>query len=202
VNRSARISDCGLYRYALARDWADLFTERTRPLLFVGLNPSTADAWKEDATVRRLISFAKRQGCTSVEIVNLFAYRTPEPRDLQDAAEAGIDVIGPLNDTAILSAIERSNNIVIAAWGASGPKGLRALRISQFRKLVDQPLWCLGTTSDGSPRHPLYVSTVDPLKGSPHASRPDLDRLRPGPRVSPGRDPAGRRRRRRFRVTG
>jgi hypothetical protein len=92
---SADISPCGRYRYTLHRTWGA--SERPRGAVFVMLNPSTADAEKSDATVRKCIGFAQRWGLDGISIVNLFAFRSRHPGDL--ALQA--DPVGPLNDNAI-----------------------------------------------------------------------------------------------------
>ena len=75
----ALLSSCGTYRYRLWRYW---HTER-EPLIFIMLNPSTADAMQDDPTIRKCIGFAKRLGFGGIEVVNLFAYRATDPRDLR-----------------------------------------------------------------------------------------------------------------------
>lgn len=97
MHRSADISDCGLYRYTLRVEWpCDLFAE-PRILGAMLLNPSTADALKDDQTSRKLEGFARRWGFSGYSIWNPFAYRTPSPAALVKAARNGVDVIGPGN---------------------------------------------------------------------------------------------------------
>lgn len=86
----AHLSACGAYRYALRRTW-----DPARPAaLFVGLNPSTADAERDDPTTRRCVRFARDWGFGGLLVGNLFAYRATRPRDLRAAAEP----VGPEND--------------------------------------------------------------------------------------------------------
>ena len=77
---TATISPCGSYRYTLTRDLG-LAMKPKRPCLFVMLNPSTADALMDDRTIRRCKGFATREGCTSLTVVNLFAFRATNPDD-------------------------------------------------------------------------------------------------------------------------
>lgn len=136
----------GPYRYLLWRRWADAAT-----VLFVMLNPSTADARRDDPTIRRCSGFARAWGFGGVEVVNLFAWRATDPRELRRAA----DPVGPENDRVIAAAAAR-NHAVIAAWGNHGALGERdrqvAALLARFRPR------CLGApTARGAPRHPLYV---------------------------------------------
>lgn len=86
----AAFSECGQYRYVLSRNWEI----DGRKLVAIMLNPSTADAEVDDPTVRRLIKFAKSWNMDGLAIVNLFAYRTANPRELLSVK----DPTGPEND--------------------------------------------------------------------------------------------------------
>jgi hypothetical protein len=109
------------------------------------LNPSTADAHHDDATIRRCIGFARSWGFGGVEIVNLFAYRARDPRELLRVA----DPVGPRNARFIQMAIARAA-LVVLAWGAHPSVSRRAaLSLPRAR--------CLGLTRAGHPRHPLYL---------------------------------------------
>ena len=145
---SAILSPCGLYRYSLTRQWS----EGAKQILWIMLNPSTADANVNDPTIRRCIAFSKAWGYDSLEVVNLFALRSPNPQDLIDSSEAGIDPVGPNNDGYISWAVKQSAS-VIAAWGSRGFARTRVPLIKSICGRID----CLGVTKDGSPRHPLYV---------------------------------------------
>lgn len=147
----AQLSRDGVYRYDLWRRWS-----ADPPLTFVMLNPSTADAQVDDATVRRCIGFARRDGFGGIAIRNLFAFRATDPTALVGAA----DPVGPEND-AWLSGLARCRGTVVAAWGANG----RLLnRADRARHLLPAVMWCLGRNQDGSPRHPLYVPAAQPLE--------------------------------------
>jgi len=153
MERDATISACGLYRYSLTRSWG----EGKRFVAWIMLNPSTADATVDDPTIRRCIAFSKAWGYDALEVVNLFALRSPNPEDLRDCQEAGMDPVGPENDRMLDWTLSRAD-VLVAAWGAH--KMARA-RFDAIRWLPalhrDKRLQCLGTTKDGSPRHPLYV---------------------------------------------
>lgn len=151
---SAVISDDGVYRYSLTRRWGD-----GPSAVFIMLNPSTADATQDDPTIRRCIGFAKREGCASLTVVNLFAYRATDPRALLDAE----DPQGPDNSRHITRALLNAD-LRIAAWGAFQWTHRERLRRPYVEDWAGgKPLLCLGTTSAGAPRHPLYVKGDQPL---------------------------------------
>lgn len=148
----AEISPCGLYRYSLTRRW------RPGPTCtFIMLNPSTADAWQDDPTIRRCRSFAEREGCGALAVANIFAFRATDPKHMKATA----DPIGPENDAHLIEMMVASDGPVIAAWGAHGSFLDRARAV---RLLTDVPLWCLGMTKERHPRHPLYVHGETPLE--------------------------------------
>lgn len=144
---TAALSPCGTYRYELTRLWDSALPE----LLAVMLNPSTADAAIDDPTIRRLVSFAKRDGFGGLRVLNLYALRSVDP-----AALWAKDSVGPENDERLATALKAASRApVLAAWGASRWAKRRAFKVL---RLVPAARWvCLGTTRDGSPRHPLYV---------------------------------------------
>lgn len=159
--RWATISPCGRYRYALGRFWALPLVELA---CWIMLNPSTADGSEDDPTIRRCRSFSQRLGADGMVIVNLFAYRTPDPHDLLDTAQAGCDPIGPENDKTIVSVASLAS-WVIAAWGAHGGLMDRDRIVTDLVSGVRSTMWRLGaTTKHGQPRHPLYLSADTPLE--------------------------------------
>jgi hypothetical protein len=141
----------GPYRYSLWRGW-----DAALPIcVFVMLNPSTATDALPDQTMTKCVGFAKRWGFGSLLIVNLFAWRTPSPAVLVASASEH-DIVGPVNDEQILSAVGRAGRVV-AAWGATGGYRGRAARVLEMiAPLCD--VWALQINADGSPKHPLYVS--------------------------------------------
>lgn len=151
VIRRAAFSRCGSYRYALWRRW-----DASRPdVLFVALNPSTADHRQDDPTIRRCMGFARDWGYGGLVVANLFAFRTPLPSALRQAAAP----VGPRNDRW-LERLAGEAALVVAAWGAHGGMGDRAARVAPRLG----PCHCLGLTAGGAPRHPLYVRKDAPLR--------------------------------------
>lgn len=146
THADAVLSDCGQYRYVLSRAW-DLTKDQ---LCFCMLNPSTADALQDDPTIRRCLGFAHQWGYGSLVVVNLFAFRATSPTDLQHASHP----VGPVNDKAILEAVEYADT-VIAAWGVHGQYLNRDAAVMEL--LRDHDVYYLGCTQDGSPKHPLYL---------------------------------------------
>ena len=145
MNYSASISSCGKYRWNLARVWGT-----GSRAVFVLLNPSTADAHIDDPTLRRCISFAKRESCGSLTVVNLFALRATNP-DLLLKAD---DPVGAENAHYIVEAIE-SADVIICGWGS---KKIAEYESSKFvEKYGHRKLNCLARTKSGAPKHPLYV---------------------------------------------
>jgi hypothetical protein len=142
------------HRYALVHRWNPLFGDRL--ILWIGLNPSTADEAQLDPTLTRIRSFSEREGFDGFWMANLFALRTPYPKEMMAAP----DPVGPDNDASLLAAADRCERIV-AAWGACGKFQARAETVAQL--LAGHKLWCLGTTQAGHPRHPLYVAGDQPL---------------------------------------
>lgn len=140
------------YRYLLTRIWDPTIA----PAVFLMLNPSTADAMEDDATIRRLAhpktGFARRMGAGGLVVVNLFALCSTDPRALRHHP----DPVGPLNDAFIRQATDRASTVV-AAWGAAGVEHGRGARVAEVLRGRRVPLHCLGQTSTGQPRHPLYL---------------------------------------------
>ena len=146
---SAVISDCGKYRYTLTRKWGDGPT-----VLWVMLNPSTADAENNDPTIRRCVGFSQREGFGSLIVENLYAYRATDPRAL--AKISAIEAYGPENFSRTVISVACAA-LVICAWGTLGGS-----RVPNSLKSVS--LFCLGRTKHGSPKHPLYVAKNTPLE--------------------------------------
>lgn len=152
-----KISDCGTYRYTLTRRWGDGFTQ-----VFCMLNPSTADAEKDDPTIRRCISFAKREGAGGLLVVNLFAYRATNPKSLPNH----ITAFGPENYDALVLAgsnAKMSGKPIILGWGAHGGSHRADETAMGIFRQVGATMAALGWTKLGLPRHPLYVRADAPL---------------------------------------
>lgn len=147
----ALFSACDTYRYLLWRHWAD------GPFCcFIMLNPSTADATRNDPTVRRCIGFAKSWGFAGLDVVNIFALRSTDPKVLRKHA----DPIGPDNDEAIRVAVRRCH-LVVCAWGNYGRLHDRGTKVLLSLQAMGVRPVCFKLTKDttrkpGQPEHPLY----------------------------------------------
>ncbi len=134
----------GPYRYALWRTWEESLPR----VMFIGLNPSTADGAEDDPTLVRCVNFARDWGYGGLVTTNLFAYRATDPRDMIRAREpVGLDNNRVLVEQA--ASVER----IIAAWGNLGSHLDRA---NNVRGLLPE-LYCLKLNRSGQPAHPLYL---------------------------------------------
>jgi hypothetical protein len=140
------------HRYLLSRTW-----EPTRPtVVFVMLNPSTADAFALDPTVRRCAGFSQSWGAGSLIVANIFALRSTNPTALY----AHPDPVGPLNDEA-LAALPGVSRTLVAAWGNHGALNGRGEAVRRVLNGEGLPaLVCFGVTKKKFPRHPLFVPGV------------------------------------------
>jgi hypothetical protein len=143
--RSALLSPDGVYRYLLARLWGP-----EARVLYIGLNPSTADAELDDPTVNWWREFAQRHGYGGFVAGNLFAFRTSNPKELKDSGF----LVGDENDYFIVEAA-KSCSLVVACWGNSG--GRQAAERGHHIELLlaPQDIYFFEANTDGSPRHPL-----------------------------------------------
>jgi hypothetical protein len=146
---AAEFSDDLAYRYRLRRSLTgDVLSAPERPVVFVMLNPSTADATTDDPTIRKCVGYAQRWGYTDILVANLFAVRSTDPSKLPTFA----DPVGPENDE-VLQSLPRGVP-TICGWGRD--KFARN-RTKVVAGLLRRPLLCLGVNGDGSPKHPLYL---------------------------------------------
>ena len=147
MSAGARFSRDRRYRYRLWRRW-----DPSRPVVaFCMLNPSTADERSNDPTIRRCIGFARDWGYGGVEIVNLFAWRSTDPRELREVH----DPVGPRNDAYVAKAAERSG-LVVVAWGSHVAVRSRDAEVLELLSSRAR-LVALGWTRERMPRHPLYL---------------------------------------------
>lgn len=143
-------SACGRYRYSLTREWG-----AGRRVAFVMLNPSTADEVRNDPTVARCEGRARVLGFSAFRVVNIFGWRATDPRDMRAQA----DPVGDLNDAAIRDAADWAD-MVICAWGAHGAHLDRGHQVGRMLRDGGWPLYHLGLTKQGHPRHPLYIANA------------------------------------------
>jgi hypothetical protein len=145
---TAVISECGEYRYSLGRRLAS----GSRFVLWVMLNPSTADATTNDPTIRRCIGFTRLWGYDGLLVGNLYGLRTPEPRWLANAD----DPVGPKNDHHLHELAARAT-LIVCAWGKPGPQKDRPAKVLEILRGHAPEVTALGFTKSGEPRHPLML---------------------------------------------
>ena len=145
MKKGALFSKDRKYRYALWRTW-----EEDSRVMFIGLNPSTADETKDDPTIRRCIGFAKRWGFGGLHMLNLFAYRATNPKELFKAKNP----IGDENNYYLEMYFD-AGGLNIACWGIWGKYMNRGNEV--IRLLGKDYLKCFGLTKDNHPKHPLYL---------------------------------------------
>lgn len=152
MEKSAVISDCQQYRYQLKRQW----DAKKDLVLFIGLNPSIADAKIDDPTIRRCIGFSERENYGGFIMANLFAYRATSPNDMKNYNTP----IGNLNNYWLEQSI-KDCKWVIVCWGTHGSHQERHIAVNELLRnhLDTVPILCFGKTKSGQPKHPLYLSS-------------------------------------------
>ena len=161
----ATLSEDRTYRYCLWRRWRepkvfDFFDDSTGDsdptdmVAFIGLNPSTANETEDDPTIRRCVGFAKSWGFSGIAMLNLFAFRATDPKQMRSAKSP----IGLLNDEAI-GRVASICRFVICCWGTLGEYRNRGKLVrSLLVRRCGPSVYHLGLTKSGQPKHPLYLS--------------------------------------------
>ncbi|MEO1209584.1 MAG: DUF1643 domain-containing protein [Cyanobacteria bacterium J06638_20] len=147
IERGAEFDPSGLYRYRLWRRW----DPQAPTIAFVMLNPSTANAERDDPTIRRCMGFARDWGYGSLDVVNLFAFRATHPQELFSAD----DPVGRDNDRYLRVTLQQADRLILA-WGNRGTwRGHHHWVLQTLEEMGRSPE-CLGITKQGQPCHPLY----------------------------------------------
>lgn len=160
TSSDAVFSDDRVYRYALHRSWEPC----TKPgfVLWILLNPSTADEKVLDPTLRRCQHFTWTWGFGAFFIVNLYAFRSTKPKVLWTVRDP---VGGPNNDLAIVDGAKRAA-LVVGGWGTNAQKS-RQYDVWKMLESHSIQIQCLGFNKNGSPEHPLYIPSGTPLQPWP-----------------------------------
>jgi hypothetical protein len=149
------------YRFYLRRVW-----DRKLPrMAFIMLNPSTADAFKNDPTVARCQERATRLGFGSFSVTNIFAYRSTQPNAL---FLPNVIPIGDGNDEWIVFAAQTAAKIMVG-WGNHGKHMNRSENVIAMLEDLGRELFCLGQNKGGCPVHPLYQAYEKPLRRYVHS---------------------------------
>ena len=155
VKKSATLSDNRSYRYELFRK--DLLCRRHpdfgRTLMFIMLNPSTADESTDDATIRRCVIYAIDWGYNNLVVCNLSPYRATNPRDLMAVGPEPTEVWG--RNLVVVTNNALKADTVVAAWGINGNEENRAARMTSALTANGVDFWCLGLSKHDCPYHPL-----------------------------------------------
>jgi hypothetical protein len=159
---AAILSADGRYRYHLSRR-LDIGSDRIAT--FIMLSPSTADHLRDDRTICRCIGFCRRWGCGELHVVNLFAVRATDRRDMRGA----VDPVGPENREWVRRAAALGD-LVVCAWGTHGAYLDQDLTVLRWIEDCCMPL-ALGLTRAGRPKHPLYVPYAADLEPYPGRRR-------------------------------
>lgn len=152
--QGAVLNDDRLYRYVLWRKWGP-----GRPLGWIMLNPSTADAELDDPTIRRVIGFSRDHGYDGAIVCNLYALRATDPKVVKGAVQThGLAyAIGSENDGHIQRMADEVDQIV-CAWGSGSPSLARETAV--VRMLPRAKVTALRVTQSGHPCHPLYLPGI------------------------------------------
>ena len=149
AHSTAIYSDCEKYRYSLTRIWQP----EGKKVFFVMLNPSTATEVQNDPTVERCERRARTLGFGSFRVANIFAWRDTDPRKMR----AAVDPVGPANDATIAQGCVWADQ-TICAWGTHGEHLNRGAQVEILMRGTNQPLYQLGISKAGHPKHPLYIA--------------------------------------------
>lgn len=156
ITGSAVLSADGLYRYRLERSWGD---SSAAPVVWVMLNPSTADAELDDPTLTHCITFTRQAGWDRLVVVNLYALRSTDPAEL---ARHPVPV-GPENLDHVRAALQEAG-LIVAAWGAHPAAKLSSIRLKLAGMApAGVDVACLGLTAGRHPHHPVRLGYSTPF---------------------------------------
>lgn len=158
VKGDASFSADGRYRQLMRRWLGDVFPERY--ILFIGMNPSTADASVNDPTCAREWTFAQREGFDAMVKANVGDYRATDPKML---LASGVSASSPDNLPVIRAQAARAGKVILCHGKLNRALAPAGRDLVEAMKADGIELWCFGTNGDGSPKHPLYLRADTPL---------------------------------------
>lgn len=150
---AARFSECGRFRFTLSRELGG-----DRPAVFCAINPSGANAAKNDQTAHKFVGFTKILNCGRAFVVNAYAYIATDMDDMWRAKASGIDIVGSGNDASIREAIDLcllNDGVFVVCWGGK-IEPARQAEIDRLIRLSGVTPMCFGSNGDGTPKHLLY----------------------------------------------
>ena len=161
------MSECGKYRYLLhARPKNFLNVKKPKSIVFIMINPSTADDSNDDRTIESCKRIAMHHECSDLYVLNIYPYRTKSVKELTEflnsASQGVLKKMRSDNCYHMDTILKGGNQIVIAAWGKENKAPLMH-ELGQELSSIYGPFKCLGFNTDGSPTHPLYKSADSEL---------------------------------------
>ena len=148
LHKTAVISRCEKYRYKLTRTW----DEDKKKVLFIMLNPSTANHIENDLTTIRCINFAEKWGYGGIMIGNIYPFRAKRPKDLKkwlNTSDNGLWEHREGNIDAVYQMAEQAD-LIVCAWGCNYKEGIpewvEGLGDLHYLELCDDGI---------TPKHPL-----------------------------------------------
>lgn len=167
----AEFSVCGRYRHALRRDWTVPGSgsgAAPRANLFVGLNPSVADAESSDPTCQRELTFARDWGFSRYLKGNILDWRATAPQDLPPDPQ----LARSQRNLPVLLDMAAEAEVIVMATGNVHPRfaGI-ARQTHQALRATGKPLQCLGLNRTGYAKHPLYLRRDAVLQRFPDQTR-------------------------------
>ena len=159
VQGDATFSFDGRYRQLMRRWIGDSFPDRY--ILFIGMNPSTADAAVNDPTCAREWSFTQREGFQAMVKANVGDYRATDPKML---LAPGVEASSPANLPAIRQVAAGAERVILCHGKLNKALAPAGKALVEALKADGVELWCFGTNADGSPKHPLYLRGDTPLR--------------------------------------
>ena len=158
VSGDATFSTDGKYRQLMRRWTGPAFGDRY--ILFIGMNPSTADATVNDPTCAREWTFAQREGYSAMAKANVGDYRATDPKML---LVPGVHAVSDANLPVIRAVAAKADMVVLCHGKLNKALAPAGKALVQALEADGIELWCFGTNADGSPKHPLYLRLDTPL---------------------------------------
>ena len=158
VKGDATFSVDGRYRQLMRRWTGDAFPERY--VLFIGMNPSTADATVNDPTCAREWTFTQREGYSAMVKANVGDYRATNPKAL---LVPGVAAVSDENLPTIRKAAAGAELVILCHGKLNKALAPAGKALVDTLRADGVELWCFGTNGDGSPKHPLYLRGDAPL---------------------------------------
>lgn len=157
MNNECIFSEDRIYRYVLKHSWKDMFDVQEKAIVWIALNPSTADENQLDPTLTRIRNFSNDFGYNCFYMLNIYAFRSTDPKNMLNCKQP----IGKDNDYWIKEICNKTDKIV-CCWGNMGKHLDRSNKIREMLK--SYPLYYLDLSKENQPKHPLYLNSKLTLK--------------------------------------